>query len=71
MAKRRTKTVWKDDGAIKPKTYKSRGAVLNLIRRLLSKDKDLLRGRDVNKISDDDLFETGFLFYNIYSEEVC
>jgi len=64
------KTTWIDEGRIgKAKVYKSRGAVLNLIRRILRgvcrEDLIFLEGKDVDEISDDRLFELGALHYGV------
>ena len=63
------KTIW----IYKAKTYTSRGAVLNLIRRILKDDKEILCAApdELDKLTDDYLFDIGHRFYNISEEQVA
>ena len=57
------KPTWTDEGRTgKLKVYKSRGAVLNLIKRIVSDDEEF-KGKD---LSEERLFEIGHSFYNIF-----
>jgi hypothetical protein len=50
------------------KTYVGLTVVLDVIRDILKTDKDLLRGRNINDISDNDLLDIGASFYGIQEE---
>jgi len=63
------KQKWIDEGCEgEPKTYTDRTKVLELIRSLLREDESLLEVeayKDVDKVSDSDLFTIGFNHYSI------
>jgi len=65
------KTIWVDyaheDGE---KRYETKVEALAVIKDILSSDVDILNGRDINDISDYDLFEIGDEWYHISAEEI-
>jgi len=59
------KPTWIDEGKKgAPKVYTSRGAVLNLIKRIVKEDDEF---KD-KELSEDRLFEIGANFYSIYEQ---
>ena len=57
---------WIDEGKEgKPKKYNDVRKVIKLIKSLLKDDETLLRGRNVDDISEYDLLEYGHNFYSI------
>jgi hypothetical protein len=57
-----------DEGHVDaPKRYSEKKAI-KVIKSLLKDDDDLLNGRDVESISDDDILEIGFYYYEIYKD---
>jgi hypothetical protein len=55
-----------DEGHINGTQYYTKEKALKVIKEILTDDKELLRGRDPLKMSDDDLFDVGYNFYRIY-----
>lgn len=57
-----------DEGHVgAPKRYSKKKAI-KVIKSLLKDDEDLLNGRDIESISDDDILEIGFYHYEIYKD---
>jgi hypothetical protein len=57
---------YRDDGHSDGTKCYTRSQAIKVIKSILKDDEDLLRGRSINKISDDDILEIGYNFYSIY-----
>jgi hypothetical protein len=63
------KTIWIDEGSSNGTTYyENKNDVLAHIRSILKEDKDMMDARgyaNINKVSEDDLFEIAHYHYSI------
>ena len=54
-----------DQGSTKPGKLYTREEAITLIKSILIQDKELLNGRSVDSMSDDDILEIGHYHYSI------
>ena len=66
------KTIWIDENHVHgKKTYETEAKALEVITDILSGDVDLLNGRDIKDFSVNEIFEIGYKWYGIYSEDIA
>jgi len=57
-----------DDGHVDGQKRYSEKKAIKVIKSLLKDDDELLNGRNIELISDDDILEIGFYHYEIYKD---
>lgn len=66
MGKKKKKKEYIDEGHVDGIKYYTEKKAIKVIKEILKEDEDLLDGRNIRKMSDDDILEIGHNFYSIY-----